>query len=510
MKKTAWPIHPPLFAIFPILSLYSSNLSFVPLHDLWRPLLLAAAGALALYGLLALLFRSAARGAVGASVLIGCFFAYQWFSNLFWGSDDFNSLWLWSVCSLTLVGLFAWKWKWTTPLNVLSAFLVAATTVQIGLGFANAGSVRMADATSGKTTASGGTRPDIYYIILDGYGRSDALQKYLHYSNADFIDGLRKRGFYVADESHSNFCQTELSIPSSLNLNFIQTLVPKPPSNPIDRHPLGVLTDDSLARRYLKDRGYVNVGVTSGFTSINFSKADLRLTWGGDYTLMETALIQMTPMSINPYIVPGMFIRRRENLQFALHNLETLAGASAKPRFITAHILAPHPPFVFNADGSFRQRKKGPFGFYDGSDFMDHEGSPQDYLEGYVGQVQYLNKRVLEVVDALLNAPGPKPVIMIQGDHGSKLHLDQNSLAKTDIDECFSNLSTYYVPPAVEANLYPSITPVNSFRVLFNGLFGDHFPLLPDRSWYSEEESPYVFEEVTGRLAKGKLGAPSH
>src|SRR5215211_254514 len=66
-----------------------------------------------------------------------------------------------------------------------------------------------------------GSPPDIYYIILDGYGRQDVLEEVYGYRNEEFLSYLRSRGFFVADEAHSNYIQTPLSLSSSLNFDYI-------------------------------------------------------------------------------------------------------------------------------------------------------------------------------------------------------------------------------------------------------------------------------------------------
>ena len=62
-------------------------------------------------------------------------------------------------------------------------------------------------------------------------------------------------------------------------------------------------------------------------------------------------------------------------------------------------------------------------------------------------------------------------------------------------------LNAYYFP-GVDANaLYPSITPVNSFRLLFNLYLGESYELLEDKSYiFPDWEHPYVFIDVTARL----------
>ena len=62
--------------------------------------------------------------------------------------------------------------------------------------------------------------PDIYYIILDGYPRQDALLQYFDFDNQYFIDQLEEIGFSIPTCSQSNFAMTILSLSSSLNMNY--------------------------------------------------------------------------------------------------------------------------------------------------------------------------------------------------------------------------------------------------------------------------------------------------
>lgn len=49
---------------------------------------------------------------------------------------------------------------------------------------------------------------DIYYIVVDGYGREDILGDIYGFDNSEFITFLDEEGFYVAEESKSNYIQT--------------------------------------------------------------------------------------------------------------------------------------------------------------------------------------------------------------------------------------------------------------------------------------------------------------
>jgi hypothetical protein len=344
-------------------------------------------------------------------------------------------------------------------------------------------------------------KPDIFFIIVDGYGRTDQLERVMGYSNQGFIEDLGKRGFYTAENARSNYCQTQLSLAATLNLSLLQDYPELFPRASDDRDPLKRAMDKSFASAYLKKLGYATIAVTSGFDEVSFNSADIAYSQPLAMTMLDSALVQLTPVTISDTPGKSQFDARREVLSGAMDTLRYLATPTARPRFIVAHILAPHPPFVFDAGGNPVQQKT-PFGFWDGSHYMGLSGTRPLYREGYTGQVQWLNKQLESMVDEILRKEsGRDPVIIIEGDHGSKLGMDQEEIEKTDLKECFGNLMAFHVPDRVRAKLYPEITSANTFRVVFDGLFGERLPLLPDRSFYSPFSKPYRFTDVTNRLA---------
>jgi len=497
LKKTR-PFFPPLAAAFPVLSVYSANLSIVPLSDLWRPLLAAVGIGILVWALLTLLYRNVEKGAAAAIVWIAAIFAFHRFTGAFGPyADPSLTLECWATAALILGHLAATQWRWPGLLNLLASFLILAAIGQIAVGLARQPLVT--GAASQAHTATARERPDVFYIILDGYGRSDALKRALDYDNTWFVEELRKRGFYVAGNARANYCQTELSLSSSLNMEFLPRLLPNVPASTTDRSAFDTLITDNAVAKYFRAQGYATIAVTSGFPAVRFPKADLWIEGPEKGSILESTLLQMTPAALNNTFYQSMFEARRKELKAALKNLGDLATPTSRPRFVFAHILAPHPPFVFDAKGNAIPHH-GSYGFWDASDYMTYVGSRESYRQGYIGQAEFLSHEILREIDRLLAAPGRKPVVIVQGDHGSKLGLDQNSLAKTDIYECFPNLNAYFLPDAVKKRLYPGITPVNSFRLLLDGLFEEKLPVLPDRSWYSTFVNPLQFTEVTDKL----------
>ena len=73
--------------------------------------------------------------------------------------------------------------------------------------------------------------------------------------------------------------------------------------------------------------------------------------------------------------------------------------------------------------------------------------------------------------------------------------------SEEELREKMGILNAYYLPGVDSSLLYPSITPVNSFRLAFDLYFGTHLGLLPDVSYtYVDYNHPYQFLDVTNRV----------
>jgi len=160
------------------------------------------------------------------------------------------------------------------------------------------------------------------------------------------------------------------------------------------------------------------------------------------------------------------------------------------PKFVFVHVEVPHPPMVFNADGSMLTDP----GFTDGGYIqplnMDY------YKTGYIDQIKFVDSRILQdIKEILVNSKTP-PVIIIQGDHGEPwgINFDRMTI-----------LNAYYLPGIDYSKaLYPSITPVNSFRVVFDQYFHGNLPLLPDKSYFSQRGTLWSFNYITEKMPECK------
>lgn len=501
MKKGTIPFHPPLIALLPVLALLASNISMVPLSHATRPVLAAVCGAAILWGIFGLSFRSLEKGAMAATtfILVTLIFGFslRQFNTAFTG-------WLlvlsWLIAGAGLGTVAGLKVPWTKAVNVVAAMTFLVALFQTLAGYAQARNYQPSGTTK-STAKSSITRPDIYYIILDGHGSDRSLSRVFGLPEKEGLGHqLEKIGFFVAHDSLSNYMQTELSVGSSMNFDYLQTLLPNADPNSQDRFSLQGLTDESRLGTMLKERGYEMIALrTSWFPPLEFSQADTTIMESTGLTFIESTLLELTPFGRSEFVATSQYNVHRNEIRGTFQNLKRLAGKAAAPRFIIAHVLCPHPPFVFGPHGEER-RQPGPFGLWDGPDYRHYISTKQSYLDGYRDQVQYLDKMTRETVEAIISAPGEKPIVIVQGDHGSKAGLDAESPAKTDLDEVFSILNAYYVPDSIRERLAPNTSPVNSWRIVLSELFGEDLPELPVESYWSPYPYPMRLTRVTDKL----------
>lgn len=321
--------------------------------------------------------------------------------------------------------------------------------------------------------------PDIYYIIPDMYARSDVIEQETGYDNSAFIEELRTMGFYVAECSRSNYASTQLSITSALNMNYLDQIQ----NGMTNRSMISEPMNHSLLRATLEELGYKTIVFDNGFGLSEMTDADETLTLPsgfflfGSFTPFENLVVKHSFLRLLYDVDLGELSRLYDqsffpywehvNTQkYIFDTLPEVAGEDG-PKFVFVHIMMPHPPFLIREDGTVETDSK----YY--REALGQPVSEELYLEGYLMQTRYVENRLTDVVRKIIQNSESEPVIIIQGDHGIRY---ENRL---DI------LNAYYVPDSIENQLYSSITPVNSFRILLNGLFGTDYDLLPDVSWYS-------------------------
>ncbi len=509
-------IHPILFAVYSVVGIYARNAAEIPVQWAWRPLLIVVA-------LMSLLFWALKRRLRDAQYagLVATFALFWFFFGHF--ARVLQEKWaFWSTPAGIMLAFIVWtaplvfmssRWAWqrirnpvfvTTFLNATSALLVVLPSFQAGgyvlqTLFQRPLRELRPEGPAAPELHAQVDPPDIYLFIMDAYGRSDVLNELYGFDNNEFIAFLKEKGFYVAEQSTPNYPQTALSVSSLLNMGYL-TEATRSLSGGDNRAPLNEYLHHSDVRLALHDAGYAFVALPTPTAFTQMRDADqYYLMTIGDVNEFEGVLLSSTVLNLAieawhlDIPVPSYDLHRRYTL-FALEKLNEVRALPG-PKFVFTHIVGPHPPFVLDEDGNPIQ-PYWPYNMRD-STFL---GTKAEYASGYTSEARYLNGRMEQVIEMILSTSDRPPIIIIQGDHGPANYFDQDHLDTSCLRERYSILNAYFFPDQNYAALYPSISPVNSFRVVFNQYFGTELPLLEDKNFYSTWYQPFDFTEVTDKV----------
>jgi hypothetical protein len=491
ISKRRLVLHPLLFAAFPVLYLWGENVDQgVAFLEFLGPLAFVVGCTAAAVSITWLILqRDLVRAGLVVTVLVVLFFSYGHVYLAVEGSTVFGArvgrhavlLPLWGGLAVggTLLALRAGRRlpALTAALNLMAGGLVIVNVAWVVLADMQTGSGEsLGVAQSGNAPGQlslPADPPDVYYIILDAYAGEATLRETFGFSNDQFLDFLRSKGFYVADQSTVNYPRSSISISSSLNMSYH---TPDHQGQATEATFLPAMRNHSVGR-FLTSIGYryIHVGSWWQFTAIN-PNADVNIKFGG-MSEFSTVLFQTTPLypiARRVGILRDRLDPRRREYNRVKFQFEQLAQTAPirGPKFVFGHILCPHHPYVFDRIGNF---------------VPEEQEQQKKVRDLYVDQLIYVNTSITELVEILLSGPSDShPIIVLQSDEGpypggpSKWG---SSPSPEKLKRKFRNLSAYYLPGVPDPGLYPTITPVNSFRLVFNAYFDARFPLLPDRNY---------------------------
>lgn len=522
LKKAVF--HPVLFALYPVLALFVHNLNKLTFADVFGVIGIVLVLALLAWLLFATFTKDKRKSAIATSVFLFEFFSFGHISvttSIFviWafglGLNDALTVGRLSLLILmaTIEVMIVYALKNTkSDLAILHQFLnifaiILVVSVISNWVFTTFGQNRIrafvdswhnsVNAEAQQIDTGVGSRPDIYYIIVDSYAGTRVLQETYQTDNSEFLAFLRERGFYVAEKSRANYCQTTLSLASSLNYTHLQEVADQVGTETGSQKPLIAMAENSRLLARLQQYGYTFVSFASGYSGTEFKTADVYLAPPWNLDAFQSELVNTTPL---PVLLELPFLDtqndlHRERILYTLTHLGNVKSGDA-PVFVLAHIVAPHAPFVFGPNGEPRQ----PGGQFALDDVTDSRYSKEEYIQGYRDQLAFVTKKLQETIEDLLSRSPEPPIIVLQADHGPRRsELDWLSFENPDLDEAFSILNAYYFPEQDHDALYPHITPVNTFRVVLNNYFGTSYPMLDDGSYYSSAERPYLFHSIQGQ-----------
>jgi len=184
--------------------------------------------------------------------------------------------------------------------------------------------------------------------------------------------------------------------------------------------------------------------------------------------------------------------------EIILSEFDTLpeVAASPGPKFVFAHIVAPHAPYLFGPNGEASGQSEA-FTLAEPT----RTGSSNPILR-YRDQAIFITAKIQTAIDGILVNSAVPPIIILQADHGSGATPRNRGTSGEEVRQRMSILNAYRLPDTCQSQLYPTLSPINSFRLLFNCVYGADYPLLADDTFYSPwpYESDYSFTLVNDLL----------
>ncbi len=495
------PVHPLLFAAYAVLFLYAANLALVLPVDAAAPLARAVVGAALVWAVFAVVLRDPRRGAIVATAAVVAFFAYGHVTGGLSarGLDDHAQLALWGVVIVAAL-VYAIRARGSLPsvtagLNVFAIVLIViAGTSIVPYELGRAGRTPVALTPVALANATTRTTRDIYFLIFDRYGSAESIERRFGITDNGLYDWLRGRGFQVPAHSHANYRATDFSLAATLNMRYLDELTQTIGRTSGDRTPAQAMFKDHAVGEFLKAEGYRYYQLGSWFGPTRaIPLADENLVLGVT-SEFETVLNDTTIMPAVDRVLgrttPELtfFDRHREGTLFELRQLQRVSTAPG-PKFVFAHILLPHDPYVFRADGSFLTEAEAK--------------AETNERTLYAGQLAYANTQIKAIVDNLLTGPeATRPIVIIEGDEGPLAcrSVDCVGTSANYLRIRLGNLVAMYLP-GVDVQLPDTFSSVNTFRTVFRAYFGADLPPLPDRSYtWPDNDHIYDFEDITDLL----------
>jgi hypothetical protein len=496
-EKKKYAFHPFLIGIFPFLALLAKNFSqVIPLLTL-RAFILTAIFIIITFWILRKIIHEQNRAALILSVSFIFFSTYGHVYDFLEGKSLFGFVLgrhlvlapLWLVVWVALL-LLIFKSKSDLEIisrifNAISVFLVCISLMQISWQWIRTPRTQSEKPAINENLQVSTDMPDVYYIILDAYSREDMLQKYHHLDISNFVETLEKMGFIFPSCTQSNYSITALSLASSLNMNYVEEISPDIVQQNLDWGNFSDPIIHSIVRNEFEQLGYSFVSFETGISWDEITDADIYYTRQKSpflqmlnfrqVTEFEVLYLRTTALRVLDELRAKMGFQLTTNIQTPqqdhydriLYVLDQLENSSTieSPKFIFLHIMAPHGPWVIGTNGEYA--------------FTNDEKS------GYANEVLFLNSQLPAILQKIIENSTHPPVIILQGDHG---YYNEERMAI---------LNAYYLPGDGKDDLYSGITPVNTFRVIFNHYLGGNYELLPDHSYLSDRDIPYEFEEIS-------------
>ena len=521
-NKISFIIHPILFSIYPIIFIFSENINLLPVTEIILPISIIVGITILMLFILKIKIKNRNKIALIISLIIITFFSYGHYYDIINGSEFADSeisrhrYLLIPYSGLAIIGIIFFIKSnrlfnnATTVINGISVSIIVLISINIVTDYSNGDFFGNPETTYeekwlGMSTYNPGDElflknenvkvefeqkkysPDIYYIILDEYPSDYALKQFFSFDNNKFLEFLDEQEFHIVKNSFSNYPSTIQSLTSSLNMEYLDKITKEVDRDSKNYHLLNKLLSDNEVMKKFSSYGYdiVNIGALWGPNG-SFKNVKTNLCEFKEVN-RDSLSRQLIEKSIIMHFYEKHFEQlRRDQIICTYNEIENTSEERTTPKFVFVHILSPHAPYIFGPNGE------------NVSPGNSLDSSPWNERNAHVDQIKFVNKNLIELIPKLLNSEN-KPIIILQGDTGAGYEIDWKSPSDVMVIERMSNLNAIYFPNK-NYDKINNLTPVNTFRIIFNEYFDEENVLHENKNYWSNSEKPYTFVDITKQL----------
>ena len=505
-------LHPILIALFPVFLVYSQNIHLILIQGIIFPVLIILGITIALWAGIKFILKNTRKSALLTSLYVFLFFSYGIVFKFLESNvtqEYFILIHIFLLVTYTSFVVFATYYivKTHRKLNNITTTTNVVSITLLSLVFFNIGAYNFEnfygdfeDETLNPIMLGNNFKnlPDIYYIVLDEYAPLRTLNMFYNYDNTDFTEFLQERGFYVTKSSHSNYAETFLAMASTLNMKHVNYLSDIVGEESLDQRIPYQMISNNLVMKNFKSIGYEIHNFDSGWwgtrslqiADVNLCSANQNMDFHTLHALKQISILRSFDMFIKDPSSKIFHQERRDRIICQFDEITKIKQETEKPVFVFMHVMAPHDPYVFGPNGEEVDYKYtfGPTG----STYV----IPSEANKAYLNQLIYLTKILKETIENLQENLENQPIIIVQSDTGPDISFADTTDDAHQVGR-MSIFNAYYFPDEKYDVLYDDITPVNSFRIIFDSYFQTNYGIVEDKVFFSTYEKPYTLIEIT-------------
>ena len=507
-------IHPILFALFPVFLVYSQNIHLILIQGIVFPTLIILGITIALWAGIKFILKNTRKSALLTSLYVFLFFSYGIVFKILESNvteEYFVLIHVFLLISYASFVVFTTYYivKTHRKLNYITSTTNVVSITLLSFVFLNIGAYNFEnfsdfeDETHESIILGNNLKnlPDIYYIVLDEYAPLRTLNMFYNYDNSDFVEFLQERGFYVTKNSHSNYAETFLAMASTLNMKYVNYLSDIVGEESLDQRIPYQMISNNLVMKNFKSVGYEIYNFDSGWwgtrslqiADVNLCSANQNMDFHTLHALKQISILRSFDMFIKDPSSKIFHQERRDRIFCQFDDITKIKQETEKPVFVFMHVMAPHDPYVFGPNGEEVDYKYtfGPTGI----GYLD----PSEEKRAYLNQLTYLTKILKVTIENLLENSDNLPIIIIQSDTGPSIISADTTNELQQVGR-MSIFNAYYFPNEKYDRLYDDITPINSFRIVFDSHFQTNYGIVEDKIFFSTYEKPYALIELNDLL----------